>query len=91
MKKLSFSIAPTCCLLLLVQLFFSLNLLAQQDHHHEHEAGDYGCSHSAHISKVDFDTPPSWGEIEGSNLPTTPPTLTLFLTNKKETRFCTKR
>ncbi|MBP6812265.1 MAG: peptidoglycan DD-metalloendopeptidase family protein [Saprospiraceae bacterium] len=66
MKKHSFSIAPTCCLLLLVQLFFSLNLLAQQDHHHEHEAGDYGCSHSAHISKVDFDTPPSWGEIESS-------------------------
>ncbi len=66
MKKVTFSIAPTVCLLLIVQLFFSLNLFAQQEGRHEHHDGEFGCSHSATLSKSDHDTPPSWGEINSS-------------------------
>lgn len=72
MKQVSSVIAPLCCIILMVQLAFPLNLLAQAHLHHD---GEFGCAHHAPISKSDFDTPPSWGKVESGDSPDNSPSI----------------
>ena len=87
MKKIFFSIAPTCCLLMVLQLCFSLSLLAQHDHEHELEESEYGCSHSAKISKLDIDTPPSWGAIENPAAADNAPNVSIVFDQQEGNAF----